>query len=259
MKYLLLFFFGLSVGSFLNCVIFRLKSEKNLMGRSFCPHCKHILSWKDLIPLFSFLILKGKCRYCRKKISWQYPLVELSTGLLFSLIYFFFSTLYFSLDNFVVGMVALFFLFSIICFSIILFVFDLKYYSIPDKIIYPAIFTSFFFNLYLSLFLFNSLEFFKNSLITTFLSALFFFSLWFFSKGKAMGFGDWEVIVFLGFFLGFPKILICIFSAFFLGAIVSLILIFLKKKTLKSEIPFVPFLIIGALFSFFFGDFIFPF
>ena len=82
--YFFIFLFGLAVGSFLNCVIYRLeRGESFFSGRSYCPHCQHVLNWQDLIPVFSFLILKGKCRYCSQKFSWQYPLVELATALLF--------------------------------------------------------------------------------------------------------------------------------------------------------------------------------
>lgn len=99
--YFIILLFGLTVGSFLNCIIYRIEidsprpntlgrgsrsAQSFLSGRSFCPNCKHILNWQDLIPIFSFLILKGRCRYCQKKISWQYPIVEISTGLIFLLI-----------------------------------------------------------------------------------------------------------------------------------------------------------------------------
>src|SRR3989344_7194452 len=103
--YFYIFIFGLAAGSFLNCVIYRLelsedtgsrpgkKSFSFLRGRSFCPHCKHNLSWPDLIPVLSFIALRGKCRYCQKSISWQYPLVEIATGALFVLIFNQFPTL----------------------------------------------------------------------------------------------------------------------------------------------------------------------
>lgn len=84
--FLIIFAFGLFIGSFLNCVIYRLEQGKSfLKGRSYCPHCKHQLFWQDLIPVLSFFILRGKCRYCQKSISWQYPLVELATGIIFIL------------------------------------------------------------------------------------------------------------------------------------------------------------------------------
>jgi leader peptidase (prepilin peptidase)/N-methyltransferase len=85
--YIFVALFGLCIGSFLNVVIYRTEEEKSFAkGRSFCPSCKHSLNWKDLFPVFSFLFLGGKCRYCREKISIQYPLVELVTGLIFVLI-----------------------------------------------------------------------------------------------------------------------------------------------------------------------------
>ena len=131
--YIFVLSFGLIVGSFLNCVIYRLEEGKSfLKGRSFCPDCKHTLSWRDLIPLLSFLILKGKCRYCQKKISWQYPSVELSTGILFLLIF------NYTFPN----LLATGYWLLVASFLIIIFVYDLKHYVIPDKVIYPAIMVS---------------------------------------------------------------------------------------------------------------------
>ena len=103
--YFYIFVFGLVVGSFLNCVIYRLarpnfslKNLGGLGGRSFCPNCKHILEWKDLIPILSFILLRGKCRYCQKPISFQYPIVEFLTGI-FSLLFFKNLVLNFSISN----------------------------------------------------------------------------------------------------------------------------------------------------------------
>ena len=86
--YLIVFIFGLLIGSFINCLVYRLHIKKSFIhGRSFCPHCKHQLVWYDNLPLISYLFLKGKCRYCKKTISIQYPLVELSTAILFLIIF----------------------------------------------------------------------------------------------------------------------------------------------------------------------------
>ena len=113
------------VGSFLNCVIYRLEKEESfLKGRSYCPRCKHKLGLLDLIPVLSFMWLRGRCRYCHEKISVQYPLVEIATGLLFLLTYKLQPTTY----NFI-----------IVPFMVAIFVYDLKHYIIPDKVIYPAI------------------------------------------------------------------------------------------------------------------------
>jgi prepilin signal peptidase PulO-like enzyme (type II secretory pathway) len=125
--YFFSFVFGLCIGSFLNCLIYRLETEKTLKGRSFCPHCKHTLSWKDLIPVFSFAILGGKCRYCKNKISWQYPAVELATALVFLAIF-----------AHTASPTNLLFLFYIAASLVAIFVYDLKHYLIPDKILIPA-------------------------------------------------------------------------------------------------------------------------
>jgi len=141
MFYFLIFVFGLSVGSFLNVVIFRLKTEESIISkRSHCFQCGAVLKWHDLVPLLSFALTLGKCRYCGGKISWQYPMVEISTGLIFLLIFNFQTLDFFNLLT--VGYLLL-----LACFLIIIFVYDLKHYIIPDKIIYPAIGISFIYQL----------------------------------------------------------------------------------------------------------------
>ncbi|MDI6602662.1 MAG: prepilin peptidase [Patescibacteria group bacterium] len=243
-----IFLFGLAVGSFLNCVIYRLETSENFLnGRSFCPNCKHILSWPDLIPLFSFLILKGKCRYCQQKISWQYPFVEIVTGLLFFLI----TNYQLPITNFS-EFITLCFLFLVSCFLIIIFVYDLKHYIIPDKVIYPAIITASIFNF--QFLIFNQFSIFKNLISSALGASIFFLVIVLISKGKWMGVGDVKLAFLMGLILGWPNILIALFLAFLIGAIIGLILIFLRKKTLKSEIPFGPFLIFGTFITIFFGE-----
>jgi len=240
MEYFFIFIFGLIIGSFLNCIIYRLETASSfLRGRSFCPHCKHKLEFLDLIPVFSFLFLKGKCRYCRQKISRQYPLVEIATGLLFLLIFNF----QFSIFNFFIA-----------CFLIIIFVYDLKHFIIPDKIIYPAILVSgiwyfgdsIFFNFYT-----------RYEILNTIYSALgaagFFLAIVFVSRGKAMGIGDIKLAFLMGLILGWPNILLALFLAFLTGAIIGTGLIIFKNKTLKSEIPFGPFLVTGTFIALFWG------
>jgi len=135
--YFIPFVSGLVIGSFLNCVIYRLEKEESfLKGRSYCPNCKHILNWQDLIPVVSFLWLKGQCRYCQKPISWQYPMVELATGLMFLLIFLASRDLA-QPDNFLLfNTVYLWVLTSLL---IVIFVYDLRHYIIPDSIVYPGI------------------------------------------------------------------------------------------------------------------------
>jgi len=247
-----IFIFGLIIGSFLNCVIWRLyKEESFLFGNSYCPHCRHDLSVSDLFPVFSYVFLRGKCRYCGKKISIQYPLVELLTAALFVLVYLHFGpvTGLFSFNFFQV----LFWL-TTASFLIIIFVFDLKYYIIPDEVIYPAIIISMFWTLYA--FSFGAIG--KESLIYTILSALgaslFFFLLWLFSKGMAMGFGDVKLAVLMGLLLGYPNIITGLFLGFLFGAIIGSGMVLFKKKGFKSEIPFGPFLLMGLFIALFWGD-----
>jgi len=236
--YFFVFLLGWEIGSFLNCVIYRLQTRESfLSGRSYCPHCKHILSWQDLIPIFSFLILKGKCRYCKKKISLQYPLVELATGILFIGVFritfpnFLLSTFYFLISSFL----------------IIIFVYDLKHYIISDKIIYPVIGIALFYNIF-------SIKTLINYLFWAVLAAVFFLVIFLISRGKWLGFGDIKLAFFMGLFLGFPNVLVALFFAFFIGAIIGIGLILVGKKTLKSEVPFGPFLVTGTFIALFFGN-----
>lgn len=266
-----IFLTGLVVGSFLNCVIYRLALPKGrpqrkapkqiklamgqtsfLRGRSYCPHCKHILHTRDLIPVLSFILLKRKCRYCGKKISLQYPLVEIATGLLFILIFnfeFLISNkiLIFNFET----IIYFLYLLMISSLLIIVFVFDLKHYIIPDKIIFSAIFI---------VLLFRILELIQNSnfkiqnlnpAFTGLGAAGFFLFIVLVSRGRWMGFGDVKLAFLIGLFLGFPNILIALFFAFLIGAIIGVGLILAKRKTLKSEVPFGPFLVTGTFIALF--------
>lgn len=217
-----IFLFGLIVGSFLNCVIYRLaltpklgsdgleKKQSFLTGRSYCPKCKHQLNWYDLIPILSYLLLFGKCRYCKKSISFQYPLVELATGLLFLAVFnpeYAVRTLY---------------LLLITCFLVVIFVYDLKHYIIPDKIVFPAIGIALFYSLFLLFTGDYSLSHFLSMIYAGILPALFFFLIFIISKGKWLGFGDVKLVFFMGLFLGFPEILAALFLAVFLGGIIGI-------------------------------------
>jgi len=253
--FITIFLTGLATGSFLNSVIYRLKAgDSFLLERSYCPHCKHALTWQDLIPLLSFLILRGRCRYCKNLISLQYPLVELVTGILFVSVFFhLFKT--FQLDNTVMAMLLSFYYLVAICFLIIIFVYDLKHFIIPDRIIYPAILVSgiwylvsgIFFNLY------TKYEI-LNVIYAAFGAAAFFLAIVLISRGKWMGLGDPKLAFFMGLFLGFPNILVALFLAFLIGAIIGIGLIVFRKKALKSEVPFGPFLVTGTLIAFFWGE-----
>ena len=222
------------VGSFLNCVIYRLEKEESfLKGRSYCPRCKHKLGFLDLIPVLSFFMLRGRCRYCKEKISWQYPMVEISTAAIFLLIFNF----QFSIFNFILA-----------CFLIVIFVYDLKHYVIPDKVIYPAIGVALVYDFLRSDFLGKS-----DLLISALGAAAFFLAIVLISRGKWMGVGDIKLAFLMGLILGYPNILVALFLAFLIGAIIGVGLMVFGKKTIKSEVPFGPFLVAGTFIALFFG------
>ena len=207
-----------------------------MKGRSFCPNCKHILVWSDLIPVLSFFLLGRKCRYCQKPISWQYPLVEVATGLLFSLIFYSGAS---QSEEIAFRMV-------ISCSLIVIFVYDLKHYLIPDKVVYPAIILSV---IWLAIFGENILSYFYSAV----LAAGFFLFFVLISKGKWMGIGDIKLGFLMGLFLGWPGILTALFLAFLFGALIGLTLVFSGRKKISSEVPFGPFLVFGTFISLFWG------
>jgi prepilin signal peptidase PulO-like enzyme (type II secretory pathway) len=190
------------------------------------------------------LFLKGQCRYCHKKISIQYPLVEIATGLIFLLI--FLATPYLSkLDN-IINVIFLFYIASVL---IIIFVYDVKHYIILDRVLFPAIAITFFYQL-----IFNPAISLASFVLAVFVASGFFLLIFLISKGTWMGFGDVKLAMLLGLLLGFPNILLGLFLAFFFGAVVGSALMFFGKKGLKSEVPFAPFLIMGTAITMLFGN-----
>lgn len=250
--YLIIFILGLAIGSFLNVVIFRLENgEKIVNDRSRCLNCGHILNWQDLIPVLSFIFLKGKCRYCKNKISWQYPLVEIGTAMLFVMVLNF----QFSISNFqsifnFQFLITIFYLLFIISSLIVIFVYDLKHYIIPDKVIYPAIVIALGFNLFNNFH--NSL--FLNNIFAAFVASGFFYTIIVLTKGKGMGGGDVKLAFLMGLILGWSIVLIALFSAFILGSVVGISLILAGKKKMGSMIPFGPFLVLGTFMGLFWGE-----
>ena len=249
--YPFIFILGLFIGSFLNCVIYRLeKNQSFVKGRSYCPHCRHNLSWQDLVPILSFLLLKGKCRYCSEKISIQYPLVEISTALLFLMV---FNSQFTVFNEFLVfsfqEIISFSYLLACASLLLVIFVFDLKHFIIPDRIIFSLIAIVFLYRI----FTFSSFGGFIAPILSAFGASAFFLVMFLISDGKWMGFGDVKLAFFMGLFLGWPNILVGLFFAFAIGAIIGIGLILAEKKTLKSKIPFGPFLIAGVFTAFFWG------
>lgn len=238
-----IFFFGASIGSFLNVLIDRLIKEETILGRSRCDYCKKKIHWYDLIPIFSFFILRGRSRCCNKKITWQYPMVEFFTGLIFLLIY----------SQFNYSIILLIIYWGLISSLIVIFVSDFKYKLISDYILWSFGIFSFFYRLIK----FSSLEEFLNYLASGLLVALPIFLVFFFSKERAMGSGDVYLAGIIGFLLGWKSGFLALYIAFVFGGIIGLILVLLRSLKFKSKIAFGPFLVIGTAIMLFYEEKIF--
>lgn len=249
----LIFVLGLIIGSFVNCLVYRLNKEKNfwkgfLTGRSYCPKCRHNLAWFENIPLFSFVFQKGKCRYCQSPISGQYFFSELITGLVFLGIYWFYLLPNFSFSF--LFFISVFIYFYLATVLIAIFLSDLFYWTIPDQITFPAIIIFLVWNIIQA----------QWFLVLAGLSGLIFFLLLvFITKGKGMGLGDVKLAALMGLFLGFSKLIVALYLAFLTGAILGAILILTKRKKMGSRIPFGPFLVLAAFIALLWGDKIWQF
>jgi prepilin signal peptidase PulO-like enzyme (type II secretory pathway) len=274
--YLLLFIFGLAAGSFINVITLRYQPAQKILdkkiigGRSHCPICLKTLAWYELIPIFSFFIQRGRCRGCGHKISLQYPLVEILSGLIFvfvplALTYNLQLMSYDSLRSLVVGYWLLVFV-----LLLLLSIIDLRHSIIPNQInltlgvlgLILIIINSYNdrFNFLNGSFLGHYAVIFglrENIWISYSVAALLgmaiFGAIILLSRGKAMGLGDFKFVAALGLIFGWPDILMVIFLAFIIGALVGIVFLIRKKKKMKDAIPFGPFLVIGAALTFFLG------
>jgi|AntRauTorcE11897_2_1112592.scaffolds.fasta_scaffold14682_2 leader peptidase (prepilin peptidase)/N-methyltransferase len=253
-----IFILGTIIGSFLNVVIYRFNTGRTIGGRSKCMSCGYQLRWYDLVPVFSWIFNLGKCRKCGSKISWQYPLVELGTGVVFAGLFLKY------LDLFAYPLIFnIFFIFNALIFSIliVIFVYDIRHKIIPNELSYTfallalaqTIVTIFFFDKPETLQLINYLDLFAG--------LIFFFpfwALWFFSRGRWIGLGDGKLVLGIGWTLGLVYGVSALVLAFWIGAIFSVVFLLIDRLksrkeniTMKTEIPFAPFLILGFLIEFF--------
>jgi prepilin signal peptidase PulO-like enzyme (type II secretory pathway) len=263
-KYMIAIFFlvGLIVGSFLGAVNYRLKNAEDIVfKRSHCPHCKKQIRWYDNVPLLSFVVLWGKCRECEKNISWKYPAVELLTGLLYAAVAWkFLGGWGISSERMLTGpdVVEMSFWLFAVSYLVLIFFHDLSFMLIPDAAVYPAIIVTLLFQYWKYLQGPLGIATLKNPFVSSVFAALiascfFFFLIWM-SRGKWIGGGDVKLGFLAGAIAGWPKILFVLFFAYMIGAVASLILIGLKKKTWKSQIPFGPFLVSGIIIVMFFSE-----
>ncbi len=261
-----LFLVGTSLGSFINAFEHRLRNNIDFVSaRSHCPKCKKTLQALDLIPLLSFLFLKGKCRYCRAPIAWQYPVIEILSGMLFVIGGLYTSTLLGlnSIEN-ALSSLGLSLVIGL-CTSLFLFfaLYDFKYFIIPNKVVLPSIGLFVLFNLILvGLNLLNIyieiLEALKFSPFDNFTAAFggatLIFLIIFITKGKGMGGGDLKLVFLMGLILGIYKLIIALYFAVILGAILGLIWGIKEKRIKGVKIPFGVFLSVGTIVALFWGD-----
>ncbi len=270
---------GISVGSFINVISLRYDPEEKILskrtigGRSHCLYCRKELKWFELVPIFSFLWQKGRCRGCGRFLFWQYPIVEFLSGLIFVLVPIKILTTNYGLPTnnfqflFLILWVLIFLIFLLI--SII----DFRHYIIPDQLNLLLAFIGFFLLILSQLTnspihqLIGSGSFlgyygalinpfsniWANHFFASFMAMFFFGAIIILTRGKGMGWGDFKLAGALGLIFGWPDILVVVALSFIIGSIISAGLMLKGKKTIKDAVPFGPFLVIGAAGVFFLG------
>lgn len=222
---LITFLIGLCVGSFLDVLADRLpRGEDVLWGRSHCDYCKKNLRWFELIPVVSYVLQGGRCGRCHKTLSIQYPLSELVTGLGFLFLY---------------PSIPLMIVFSVL---VVIFLSDFHTQIIPDSMVALGSIGAILYHISYA------------TIVSAIVSFAFLYILWTVTRGRGMGFGDVKYAFFMGLFLGFPNIVVGLYVAFLTGAVTGVILILTGKKRWKSAIAFGPFLVVGTVVAFLWGQ-----
>ena len=237
------FLLGTAFGSFVNVWSRRLLRGKPPTGRSACEHCGHVLAAEDLVPLFSFLALKGRCRYCGHPLSWQYPLGEFFTGILFAGVAW--ATGY----DVVLSLPLL----AVTTALVAIFMTDLSKQIIFDQTLGIAFLGALAYRLMLRV---PAADF--RLLFFDFLGAVgFWLLLWlirFLTKGRGMGEGDPPLAFTIGLLVGYPLVWVTAFLSFVVGGVAGAVLVLSGKKQLKSKVAFGPFLVVAAFLALFFGE-----
>ncbi len=255
---------GLGLGSFINALIWRVYQQEKakskaakqklsiLRGRSMCVHCKHQLATADLVPILSWLWLKGRCRYCKKPISWQYPVVEIATALIFVGSYILWPV---NLDTTGAWLLFITWLVSSVGLMALL-VYDLKWMLLPNRIIYPTFFVALIGRLsYIVFFAEGKAHSFWLLVFSLVVSSGVFWLMFQVSRGQWIGFGDVRLGLITGTLLADPaKSAAMIFIASLLGSLVALPGLITGKKTMSSKLPYGPFLIVATAIAMLFGS-----
>ena len=220
---------GLFVGSFLNVVVERVHSNTSwVRGRSQCPKCKHTLQWFELIPLLSFALQRGACRACGKRISWQYPLMELATGAVFAGLAAVFS----------LGAPLVFYI-IVTAFLLMIVVYDAKWQQIPDHFTLPAFGVAFLASMAVG-------RDWRSVLLGITVGAGVFLLQYVVSRGTWVGSGDMRLGAVMGALLGLGGVVVALALAYISGAVFGVYLIMTRKATPKTKIAFGTFLVVAT-------------
>ncbi len=228
---------GLVIGSFLNVCVDRIPENQSInKPPSHCPHCKKRIAFYDLVPVISYLVLRGRCRNCKEKIPFRVFFVELLTGLVFFLIWNRFGQSWQTL------------VFSIYSALLIVIAFiDLEHHKVLNQLVFPAIWFSL---IMVPLLHFEDFWSYLAAGLVGF-AALFLISV---IRPGAMGMGDVKLVIFLGLITGFPDIILLLFMAFVLGGLIAGILLLLKKIGRKDSMAFGPYLALAGFIVLLYGD-----
>lgn len=232
---------GLIYGSFLNVLLYRIPEGRGINGRSACRSCGRTLAWYDLVPVLSFIILRGRCRFCKASIHIRYPLIELSTAIVLGA---------YVMANPVMGLDFILAIGTLLVLTSLLF-FDLLYFILPDVLIFPMILA---YALYDLLKTPDPLPFFLTGL----LAAAFFAILYLTSRGKKLGFGDVKLAFLLGLIFGYPLGFMAIVLGIWLATLAALILILTRRASRKDPMPLGAFLCLAAIGTIIFNHEIIP-
>ena len=238
--------FGLIFGSAINAIVWRLHVGRSwAKGRSECPDCGHVLHSKDLIPVVSWALLGGKCRYCRKPIK-DHPIVELLTAGVFGLSAYVLAPVT-PLDS-----LRLVLWLVLAVMLIVLAVYDAKWMLLPDKIMYPLIVVGLLFTGIMA-FASGNMHGLFSAVVAAGVAGGGFFAIVFLTKGRAMGGGDIKLAAAMGLILGAEGTAVAMLVAFNVAAVVGLVMIISRLKARSDQIPFGPYLVGGTIIAFLYG------
>lgn len=249
-----LFLVGAAVGSFINVFIYRTVSEKDWVnGRSVCEHCGKKIAWYDLVPIFSYLLLRGKCRHCQHPIAPIHPIVEALVGFVF-LWWYFIGSVFFRLSTPPFQAIQpAYWLLAGILLTIILIA-DILYYLVPDEAVLALLIITFLYRVALTLGGQMQLLDLGYSLLSAVGLVTCFYGLHWITRGKGFGLGDVKLAAPLALILGWPKVLVGVFLAFLIGSVFGVAVLLGGKARFDHKLPFAPFLIIGTLVALVFGQ-----